>query len=176
MLRRLNESERMWDRLKTLLVYYSFEGNTDYAAQMIAEKTDADILRLRPLKEPPRGFLGLLVGGAMALRGEKVELAETDTDPDAYDRIVIGSPVWAGTCTPAVSSFLKKFPFEHKEVFLFVSSASGDGEKCLDEPTKLVTGNTVMGTLSLKKPLKYSNKAKVQVDRFVREILGAEAG
>ena len=36
--------------MKTLIVYYSLEGNTDYAANRIKEKTGADLLRLIPKK------------------------------------------------------------------------------------------------------------------------------
>ena len=37
--------------MKTLIVYYSLEGNTEYAANRIAEKLGADTLRLYPVKE-----------------------------------------------------------------------------------------------------------------------------
>ena len=35
--------------MKTLLVYYSLEGNTKYVADKIKEKTGADLLRLTPM-------------------------------------------------------------------------------------------------------------------------------
>ena len=37
--------------MKTLIVYYSMGGNTEYAAKRIARQTDADLLRLEPEKE-----------------------------------------------------------------------------------------------------------------------------
>ena len=42
--------------MKTLIVYYSHEGNTDFVAKKIAEKTGADLLKLVPVKKS-RGVL-----------------------------------------------------------------------------------------------------------------------
>ena len=39
--------------MKIALVYYSLEGNTAFAAEMIGLRHGADILRLKPLKEYP---------------------------------------------------------------------------------------------------------------------------
>ena len=36
--------------MKTLIVYYSMEGNTQYVADKVKEKVDADTLRLVPKK------------------------------------------------------------------------------------------------------------------------------
>ena len=43
--------------MKTIVVYYSLEGNTDCAAKMISEMTGADLLRIYPQKAyPDSGF------------------------------------------------------------------------------------------------------------------------
>ena len=39
--------------MKTLIVYYSHEGNTDFVAKKIAEKLEADTVRLVPVKKYP---------------------------------------------------------------------------------------------------------------------------
>ena len=36
--------------MKTLIIYYSHEGNTDFVAKKIADKIGADTLRLVPVK------------------------------------------------------------------------------------------------------------------------------
>ncbi|MBE5911960.1 hypothetical protein [Pseudobutyrivibrio sp.] len=46
--------------MKTLIVYYSHEGNTDFVAKKIAEKTGADTLRLVPAKKYPEKAFGKL--------------------------------------------------------------------------------------------------------------------
>ena len=43
--------------MKTLVVYYTLEGNTHYAAKKIVSELGADMLRLKPVKTyPKQGF------------------------------------------------------------------------------------------------------------------------
>ena len=37
-------------KMKTLIVYYTLEGNTHYAAKKIASELGADVLRIKPVK------------------------------------------------------------------------------------------------------------------------------
>ena len=54
--------------MKTLIVYYTLEGNTHYAAKKIASLLDADVLRVKPVKTYPRkGFRKFLWGGKSAV-------------------------------------------------------------------------------------------------------------
>ncbi len=42
----------------TLVIYYSLEGNTELVATELAEKLDADILAVKPLKDIDAGGFG----------------------------------------------------------------------------------------------------------------------
>lgn len=159
--------------MKTLVVYYSFEGNTQFAAEQIAQKLGADVLKLKAENEPPRNFLKFLAGGKSVIRGEKAYLDRFDEDPAEYDLIVIGTPIWAGRITPAVREFALEHPFEGKKVGLFACSASGEAAPALDNLRSLLGGNEVAATLSLRNPLKYANKTAIQIDQFVNELLRA---
>ena len=118
--------------MKILVVYYSLEGNTDYIAQMIARKCGAVLERLRPENEPPKNALRYIIGGREAIRNEKARLNTTVYDPEAYDMIVVGSPVWAGRMTPAVREYLVSHPFEGKKTAIFACSASGKADRTID--------------------------------------------
>ncbi len=77
--------------MKTLIVYYSLEGNTAYAAERIASELGADVLRLEPVKAyPDSGFRKFFWGGKSAVMAETPELLPYDFDADAYDRIIFG--------------------------------------------------------------------------------------
>ena len=61
--------------MKTIIVYYSLEGNTEYVAQTIANQLDADLLRIEPAKSyPTGGFRKFFWGGKSAVMGETPEL------------------------------------------------------------------------------------------------------
>ena len=118
--------------MRTLVVYYSMEGNTAYAADRIAKALGADTLRLRPKKEfPSKGALKFVWGGKSALMAEAPELVATDVDVDAYERIVLGTPVWASTFAPPLRTFLKGHDIAGKRVAAFVCQAGSGGEKAL---------------------------------------------
>ena len=61
--------------MKTLIVYYTLEGNTHYAAKKIASKIGADVLRIKPVKTyPKKGFRKFFWGGKSAVMAETPEL------------------------------------------------------------------------------------------------------
>ena len=78
--------------MKTLIVYYTLEGNTHYAAKKRASKIGADVLRIKPVKKyPKKGFRKFFWGGKSAVMAETPELEPYTFDASSYDRIVFGS-------------------------------------------------------------------------------------
>ncbi len=75
--------------MRSLIVYYSLEGNTEYAVNRIKEKTGFDELRLVPKKAyKDKGFSKFVWGGKSALMGEKPKLENYEVDLASYDRII----------------------------------------------------------------------------------------
>ncbi|MCI2049360.1 MAG: NAD(P)H-dependent oxidoreductase [Lachnospiraceae bacterium] len=158
--------------MKAAVVYYSFEGNTEYVARRIAEKTGAEQVRLLPGSEPPRSGPGkFLVGGFRASTGSRPALKPIAKNMDDYDVIILGCPVWAGTYPPAVGTFLQDYRFRGKDVYLFGCSMSGNAGKMFEKLTKALDGNHVAGTLSLISPRSEKDKADPMVDGFCTQIL-----
>ncbi len=116
--------------MKTIVVYYSLEGNTDLAAKKIAEKTGADLLRLEPVKAyPDSGFRIFFWGGKSAVMAETPALQPYAFDPAAYDRIVFGSPVWAGNMAPPLRTFIKDNDLTGKRFAAFACESGSGAEK-----------------------------------------------
>ena len=54
--------------MKTLIVYYSYEGNTKIIAETIGKSIEADIMELKPEKEmTSKGFMKYVWGGRAAV-------------------------------------------------------------------------------------------------------------
>lgn len=93
--------------MKTAIIYYSMSGNTKYIAEKIAQALDADLIPLIPMKAyPDSGFKKFFWGGKSAVMGEKPRLEPYAFDPAAYDLIILGGPVWAGTFAPPLRTFI----------------------------------------------------------------------
>ena len=94
--------------MKTLVVYYSLEGNTEYAAGEIASALGADTLRIEPIKAYPiSGFKKFFWGGKSAVMEERPKLEPYTFQPGKYERIIFGFPVWAGNVTPPIRTFVQ---------------------------------------------------------------------
>ena len=120
--------------MKTLIVYYTLEGNTHYAAKKIASLLDADMLRIKPVKTYPRkGFRKFLWGGKSAVMAETPELEPYTFDASAYDRIVFGFPVWAGNVTPPLRTFIKENDLSGKRFAAFACQSRAGAEKAFEK-------------------------------------------
>ena len=120
--------------MKTLIVYYTLEGNTHYAAKKIASKIGADMLRIKPVKTyPKKGFRKFFWGGKSAVMAETPELEPYTFDASSYDRIVFGFPVWAGNVTPPIRTFIKDNELSGKHIAAFACQSGSGAEKAFEK-------------------------------------------
>lgn len=157
--------------MKAIVVYYSLEGNTDYAAKAIAAELGADTLRLETVVPyPTSGAKKFLLGGHDAMTGVKPELKPYAFDADAYDTVVIGTPLWAWTYAPALRTFLAAHDMKGKRLAFFVTSMGGQDGKCFD---RLCADLAAPGAprLSLLEPMKRQKPENADaIRRFADEI------
>lgn len=120
--------------MKTAIIYYSLSGNAAYVADIVSKELTADVLSLQVKKEYPKsGFRKFYWGGKSAVMGEEPELMEYDIDLNAYDLIILGTPVWAGTFTPPLRTFIKenRNVLKDKKIAVFACHSGGGAEKML---------------------------------------------
>jgi len=141
--------------MKTAIIYYSYTGNTHRVAQLIVDMLkkkgeEAIPVRIRPLAEET-SFLGQCRD---AFLGKKPELYKTLLDLKDFDRIILGSPVWAFRAAPAINTYLDKCTaLDGKEAICFVTYGSGAGKNnALGSMKKSLEakGARVVGTMSFQ--------------------------
>lgn len=112
--------------MKTVVVYYSFEGNTKVIAEEIAHQLKCELVRLKPVKElKSKGFTKYIWGGKQAVMKAIPKLEKLELDLNAFDRVIVGTPIWAGTISPAVRTLFMKI-LRDKPVILFYCHLGGD--------------------------------------------------
>lgn len=155
-----------------MIIYYSFEGNTAYVADKIAEYVEADILRLEPVKEYPRGSVRkYLWGGKSVMFGEMPKLKAYEWNKDKYDTIIIGTPVWASSFTPPIKTFLKENKLSDKKMALFACHAGGGTNKCFEKLKQELGVKEVVETLSLVNPKdKVSEENTKKIKEFCEKV------
>lgn len=126
--------------MKSIIIYYSYTGNTKRVVQILAEvlkeNTEVEIVRLADLNETGKFF----IQASRALRHTKTNIGEVNLDLSGYDLICFGTPVWAFAPVPAINTYLDKcFGLQGKRVILFTTYGSGTGNRhCLNYMQKIL--------------------------------------
>ena len=110
--------------MNTIILYYTFGGATKKEAERLAAELEAPLYRVREVHN--RFFLAAFIpGGMMARRRKAAAIRPLTVDLSAYDRIIIGCPIWAAYPAPAFNALVRLLP-ANKEVELFFCSGSGE--------------------------------------------------
>lgn len=120
----------------TLVVYFSATGNTEQAANYIAEITGGDLFELEPAEPYTDDDLNWTDDNSRVSREYEdeslrdVELVSDTVDNwEDYDTVFIGYPIWWGIAAWPVDTFVQANDFTGKTVIPFcTSSSSGLGQ------------------------------------------------
>ena len=110
--------------MKTLLVYYSYTGQTKIIADKIKNNLDCDIVELKPTIPFSTNYQEVVDEYQNNESDKKiVDIEEPNINLDEYDKIIIGTPVWWYTITPVLRAFLKIYDLSGKKVYPFATNA-----------------------------------------------------
>lgn len=131
----------------TLVVYFSWSGNTEEMASYIAEQVGGDLYEIEPETPYPTDYEEC---GDVALveRDENVRpaIANLPDSIDEYDTILVGYPIWWHTAPMIIGTFLESYDLTGKEVYPFTQSASMDTEQ-FDNSIEFVRENAAGATV-----------------------------
>lgn len=157
--------------MRAAVIYYSLEGNTEFIARMIAEEAKAKMFKLETRKEfPTKGFKKFFVSGGSVLFHRKPELKEESFNLEAYDTLIIGSPIWAGTYASPLNTFLSLNEIKNKTIYLFACHGSGDADKYYSKMKERLHGNIIADTIDFLEPIK---KDKCEIAKKVSQFCKA---
>jgi flavodoxin len=105
-----------------LVVYYSRTGNNRTIAESIASSLSADIDEIID-KKNRQGRLNWLLAGRDSRAGNLTEI-KYQKNPQDYDTIIIGAPIWAWNPIPPLRTYLKEVDLKGKRVAFFICSKS----------------------------------------------------
>jgi flavodoxin len=122
---------------KTLVVYYSFSGNTRGIAEYIAQKTDGTLFEIQTVEpykatikdDDPMSHVYEIANivREQQKNGILPELKSEVVDIASYDTIIVGSPLWIPV-PPPVLSFLAQHNLAGKRVAPFYTHRSTPGD------------------------------------------------
>ena len=139
--------------MKSLVVYYSRTDITKKLAESIASKTNADIEQIKPKKDY-QGKLGYARGGKDSIQEKIIDLEPLEYDPQDYDVVYLGAPVWASKAANPLITYIKLNEGKFNDVKFFITAAGSGFDstlKQLEKYTKKPLKTIALTTKQVKK-------------------------
>jgi flavodoxin len=165
--------------VKTLVAWYSNSGTTTVVAERIAALLGAELEAIEESKPRPRLVVdgkkteaggGTLVKAAFAaMLGMGSSIVETRKDPAEYDLVVVGTPVWAGSLTPAVRSYLKQHRKTLPLVAFFCTAGDPAKFRAFGQMRK-TAGKEPVATLAVKSDDARTDTCAGAISTFVSQL------
>lgn len=158
--------------MKTVVIFYSLEGNTKFIAKVLAKELKADLIELETVKSfPSSGLKKFVWGGKSVMLKEQPQLSNENIDLTGYDNVLIGTPVWAGTCSSPMNTFVRQYPFTGKKVGFFVCAGGGSTTKCFNVLKEALPENQFIGEIDFVDPLrKNKNEDKIKALKWAKQL------
>lgn len=158
----------------SIVVYYSQTGATEKVAQLIAEKTGADLLRIEAESPYDGDFDATIARCKEEMEaGTLPALQALEKDAASYDTIYLGFPIWFGVAAPPMKTYAKEISLEGKVVIPFCTFGSGGLETGVADLKKDLPGATFLEGYGVRNAR--LGKANDEIDRWLTEI-GIKAG
>ena len=138
------------DAVSSATPNFNGQGATEYLAYYINSKTGGDIAEITPVKDYPLDYNGA-VDAAKEERDndERPEFQKLSVNPQDYDVIFIGYPMWWYTLPMILYTFFDKYDFSGKTIIPFnTHEGSGDGGT-YDEIREFEPDATVLDGLAI---------------------------
>ena len=118
----------------TAVIYHSYHGNARAVAEALAADTGADLYELSlPGLGGLTGFRMYFRLGYLATFRRKPRIEGGDVDISEYENLIFGTPVWSGTFSPALRTFLSgRVPIRAKRVGAFICHKGGPRRTATD--------------------------------------------
>lgn len=127
----LIKREREIYKMKTLIAYFSWSGNTEKIARNIAAKTGGDLFRIERQIPYSRDYNECAYHEAKDEIDGKIrpEIKRPLPNICNYDSIILAFPIWWYTSPMAVWSFLEAYPdWKGKTIYIFPNSYTDDSQ------------------------------------------------
>ena len=151
-----------------LVVYYSRTGNNRTIAESIANRLSADIDEIID-KKNRQGKLNWLLAGRDSRAGNLTEI-EYQKNPQDYETIIIGAPIWAWNPIPPLRTYLKEVDLRGKRVAFFICSKSDAYQKMFPRLEEKTLGSEHVGNFGIREERFMNEDYSADLEAFIEKI------
>ena len=158
--------------MKTVVYFYSLTGHCEGLSAKIADELDCERERIiEKKKRINKGFLRFL-SGRSAVQKESADIEPVSKEPGEYDRIVVVTPFWAASPTPAIRGFLERYyrSFVGKKLGLVITNLGTDPAEAFAKYQELFPEPLITRSFTKAKGEWENPKEKEGIDQFVLDF------
>lgn len=135
---------------KTLIVYFSWGGNTRTAANMIKNLTQADIFEVKTVESYPSSYNDTVNQARKEQNDDFLpKLSANINNLANYDTIILCYPNWWGTIPQAVKQLLLTHDFSGKKIAPLCTHGGSRMGRSVTDITSLCPNSTILEGLSI---------------------------
>ncbi len=140
-----------WTGKKILVACYSRSGNTRAIAEMIHAQTGGDLFAIE-MSDPYSTNDQECHNRAEREMASKAwpQLAGKIENPDSYDVVFVGYPIWWGTMPPPLFTFFEKYGFAGKTLIPFCTYGGSGPGRSAEDIAELAPRSEVLDVLGIK--------------------------
>ena len=152
---------------RRLVAFFSAEGHTEKAAELLADALKADLYEICPKTPYSKADLNWMDHKSrssleMQDKSFRPRMKEGKLDMASYDEILLGFPIWWYVAPTIINTFLETYDFSGKKILLFATSGgSGFGSTIRElkpsAPDALFIEGAVLRQISKKEVTDFIN-------------------
>lgn len=155
--------------MKSLILYYSITGKNKKLAEEIHKKIDGKIAVVEDKFKNKSGFQLYFIGGLQALLGIKTKIKSFE-GIQAFEKILVVSPVWSGRLPPAVQALLINYKLMIKTIlFASVSKAGAENKDKILLQIEDIYGKKPSSYLFLKETDLAAENLQKKLNAFIKK-------
>ena len=157
------------DAGKTLIVYFSWGGNTRTVANHIHDLIGGDIVEVETVIPYPDTYeeVTQIAPGELA-NDYRPELKTKVDNMDEYDTLIVGTPIWGGHLTPAMKSFLASYNLSGKAIAPFCTHGGSGTAQSVNDIRSVCPNSIILGSLAVYGSRAESSRA--DAERWLKQI------
>lgn len=158
---------------KILVAYYSRTGHTSAVAKQIALACQGELESIKDIRRHRHafGYLRMVFEAAFHLETTNQRV---QNQPDEFDIVVIGTPIWCWNMASPVRAYVKRFRSRFKRVAFFCTYGGSGQTKVIHDLEKLA-GQAAVASLALTEQEFHGEIFDQKIAEFIARLNGAEA-
>lgn len=148
--------------MKSLVVYFSWSGNTRIVAEEIQKQTTADIYEIKPQSSYTENYSALLdIAKKERSLSARPKISGSPTNITEYEIIFLGYPNWWGDMPMIIYTFLESYDLSGKTIAPFVTSGGSGFSRTISSIMTLAPKSKIAKGLNVREAGEIKTRADI---------------